>query len=97
MPLISCEINLYLKWYKNCIIVATNVENQETTFSIIDTKVYVPVVTLSTQDNEKLLEQLKFTVTRTISWNKCQSKLSIERQTQYLDYLIDPIVNSKLT
>ena len=97
MPLISCEINLNLKWCKNCIIVATNVENQEATFSIIDTKVYVPVVTLSTQDNEKLLEQLKFTVTRTISWNKYQPKLSIERQTQYLDYLIDPRVNSKLT
>ena len=46
-PLINCEINLDLKWSRNCFKVATNVEAQATTFSITDTKPYVPVVTLS--------------------------------------------------
>ena len=45
MPLINCEINLDLNWSKNCVIVANNAE-QGTTFPIIDTKLYVPVVTV---------------------------------------------------
>ena len=64
--------------------------NQATTFSITDTKLHVPVVNLSTQDNTKLLEQLKSGIKRTIEWNKHQSKISAERQKQYLDYLTDP-------
>ena len=59
MPLINCQINLILTWNANCVIVSTNVENQNATFAITDTKLYVPVVTLSTQDNAKLLQQLK--------------------------------------
>ena len=47
-------------------------------------------MTLSTEDNEKLLEQLKSGFKRTINWNKYQSKVSTERQNQYLDFLIDP-------
>ena len=68
---------------------ATNVENQGATFSITDTKLYVPVVTLSTQENAKLLEQLKSGFKRTINWNKYQAKVSTERPNQYLDFLID--------
>ena len=64
--------------------------DQDTTFSKAHTKLYVPVVTLSTQYNAKLLEQLKSGLKRTINWNKYQSKVSTERQNQYLDYLIDP-------
>ena len=60
------------------------------TFAIIDTKIYVPVVTLSTQDNVKLLQQLKSEFKKTINCNKYQSKVSIQRQSQYLDYLTDP-------
>ena len=56
MPLINCEIKLTLTWYSNCVIVSTDVANQIATFAITDTKLYVPVVTLSTQDNAKLLE-----------------------------------------
>ena len=48
-----------------------------------------PVVTLLTQFNTKLLEQLKYVLKRTINWIKCQSKKSTERQNQYLDCLID--------
>ena len=59
MPLINCEINLILTWPANCVIVSTAVANQGATFAITDTKLYVAVVTLSAQDNVKLLDQLK--------------------------------------
>ena len=68
MPLINCETDLDLSWSKNCILAVTDIANQVITFSI--TKLYVPVVTLSTQDNAKLLEQLKSGFKRTINWNK---------------------------
>ena len=55
MPLINCGINLILTWSTNCIIVSSNVANQNAIFEIIDTKLYVPVATLATQDNSKLL------------------------------------------
>ena len=54
MPLINCEICLILTWPANCVIVSTNAANQNATFAITDTKLYVPVVTLSAQDNAKL-------------------------------------------
>ena len=59
MPLISSEINLILTWSTNCVIVSTSIANQNATFAITNTKVYVPVVILSTQDNVKLLQQLR--------------------------------------
>ena len=59
MSLFNCKINLDLNWSENCVIVATNVANQSATFLVTDTKLYIPVVALSTQDNAKLLEQLK--------------------------------------
>ena len=55
-PLFNCEINLILTWSANCVNVSTNVANQGATFSITDTKFEVPVVTLLTQDNAKLLQ-----------------------------------------
>ena len=55
MSLINCEIDLDLNCSKNYVIVATDVANQGVTFSITDTKLCVPVVTLLTQDNVKLL------------------------------------------
>ena len=56
MPLINFEINLILTWSTNCVIVSTNVANQNAIFEITDTKLYVPVVTLSTLYNSKLLQ-----------------------------------------
>ena len=50
------------------------------TFEITDTKLYIPVVTLSTQDNAKLLEQIKSAFKRTTNWNKYQPKVSPERK-----------------
>ena len=55
MVLFVCEINLILTWPTNCVIVYTNVANQGATFEITETNLYVPVATLSTQDNAKLL------------------------------------------
>ena len=74
MPLINCEVNLILTWYASCLIVYNNDANQGATFEITRTKIYVPVVTLSTQDNAKLLTQLKSDFKRTINWNKYLSK-----------------------
>ena len=59
MPLINCEITLLLTWSASCVIVSTDVANQNATFAITDTKLYVPVVTLSQQDNADLSEQLQ--------------------------------------
>ena len=67
---INCEISLILTWCANCVIVYTNVANQSATFAITETKLYVPVVTSSTQDNAKLLQQLKSGFERVINWNK---------------------------
>ena len=70
MSLINCEITLLLTWSASCAIVSTDVTNQNATFAITDTKLYVPVVTLSQQDNERLLEQLQSDFKRVINWNK---------------------------
>ena len=59
MLLINFGINLDLNWSENCILVATNVAAQATTFSITDVKLYVPVATLSTQDNAKTAWTIK--------------------------------------
>ena len=56
MPLINCEINLILTWFANSFIIDAQVNNQVLAFAITDTRLYVPVVTLSTQDNAKLLQ-----------------------------------------
>ena len=64
MSLINCEINLILTWSANCII-SSAAENRAIIFAISDTKLYVSVVTLSTQDNGKLLQQMKSNFKRT--------------------------------
>ena len=65
-------------------------DTNTTTFVITDTKLNVPDVTLSTQDNAKLLEQLKSGFERTIKWNKYQTKVSVQAPNLYLDFLVDP-------
>ena len=66
MPLINCEVSLILDRSKNCVIVYTSVANQSATLQITDKNLYVPVVTLSIQDNAKVLPQLKSGFKRTI-------------------------------
>ena len=70
MPLLNCEVKLILTWSADCVIICTNVADQVPKFTITETNLYVPVVTLLTQDNAKLLPQLKSGFKRTISWNK---------------------------
>ena len=62
MPLISCEINFILTWSENCVTIYTNVANQNPTFEIIKTKFYVPVVTLSTQYNAKIITAIEIRI-----------------------------------
>ena len=74
IPLINCEINLILTCSAKYFVIDIPIAVQEPTFTITDRKLYVPVVTLSTQDNVKLLEQLKSGFRRTIKWNKYEPK-----------------------
>ena len=90
MPLINCEVNLILTWSIDCVIIYTNVANQVPTFTITEANLYVPVVTLSTQDNAKLLPQLKSGFKRTISWNKYLSKPELLAQNPNLNHLLEP-------
>ena len=71
-------------------LVYTNAQNQGATFAITETKLYVPVVTVSTQDNAKLLQLLKPGFERIINWNKYLSKPELLRQNPNLNHLIEP-------
>ena len=90
MPLIKCEVNNFLTWSSNCVLIATNNQNQVATFEITDTKLYVPVVTLSTQENPKFLQQLKSGFKRVINWNKYLSKPELLTQNPNLNHLVEP-------
>ena len=86
MPLINCKIVLMLIWSSTCVIfILTCVYSTGAgSFAISDTNLHVPVVTLSTQDNEKLLEQLQSGFKRVINWNKYLSK------PELLNLLVEP-------
>ena len=89
MPLINCKVELLLTWSKDCVI--TNSEG-EGKFLITETKLCVPVVTLSTQDSARLLQHLKSGFKRIINWNKYEFELDIKTyaQNRYLNHLINP-------
>ena len=104
IPLISCEVSLELKWNKNCAI--TSLEQRAidendplnrdgaptcATLAINDCKLYIPVITLSKDDEIKLLINLKSGFTREIIWNKHRSQMSTEVANNNLDILVDPI------
>ena len=103
IPLISCEVSLELKWNKNCVI--TSLEQRQVdagppvvrdnaptgaTFSITNCKLYVPAVTLSKDDEIKLLTNLKSGFKREIIWNKYRSQMTTEAVNNNLNILIDP-------
>ena len=105
IPLINCEVELILTWFKNCVLIDKStreanydadpnvyeIDNPENAiFKITDTKLYVPVVTLSKENDTKLLEQLKTGFKRTIKWNKYRSKITVQPQNSNLNNLIDP-------
>ena len=102
-PLISCEVSLGLKWNKNCVI--TSLKERQVyagppvvrdgaptgaSLAINDCKLYIPVVTLSKDDEIKLLTNLKSGFTREIKWNKYRSQMSAEAINNNLNILIDP-------
>ena len=76
MPLINCKIHLELNWTKSCVMYGTNAydadddHNNETTFKIAITKLYVPIVTLSTRDNVNLTKQLNEAFKIPVYWNE---------------------------
>ena len=85
IPLINCEVELILTWSKNCVLADMTVRAAQgdnpaivaptgLEFKITDTKLYVPVVTLSKENDIKLLEKLKSGFKRTIKWNKYRSQ-----------------------
>ena len=102
IPLISWEVFLELKWNKNSVI--TSLEQRQVdagppvvngtttgaTLAINDCKLYVPVKTLSNDDEIKLLNNLKSGFTREIIWNKYRSKMTTEAVNNNLIILIDP-------
>ena len=100
MPLISCEVSLEVKWKKNCVMTSLqqvqNVDGGNTaeptgeTFSITNCKLYVPIVTLSKDDEIKLLTNLKSGFKREIEWNKYRLLVSKEAINKNLNILIDP-------
>ena len=102
IPLINCKITLILSWYKECVLVgrafrgppaaAANRINSPTDakFEITDCKLYVPVVTLSAENDNKLLKQLKSGFRITTKWNKYMSQMSNQIKNNNLNYLIDP-------
>ena len=87
--LINWEVKLILTWSENCVIISTNVANQNPTFTKTELTLHVPVVTLSTQDNAKLLPQLKSGFKRGISWNKHLSKPELLPQNPNLNHLVE--------
>ena len=103
IPLISCEVFLELKWNKNYVI--TSLERKQVdvgppvvrdnaptgaALSITDCKLYVPIVTLSKDDEIKLLTNLKSGFKREIIWNKYRSQMTTESINNNLNILIDP-------
>ena len=90
MPLINCEVNLILTWSSACVLISANIPNQAAIFEITDTKLYVPVVPLSTQENTKFLQQLKSGFKRVINWNKYLSKPELLAQNPNLNHLVEP-------
>ena len=87
MPLINCEVNLILTWLSACVI--TN-STGAGTFEIRNTELYVPVVTLSMQDNSKLFQQLKSGLKRTVNWNKYLSKPELLVRNRNLNHFVEP-------
>ena len=83
MPLINCKIHLELNWNNNSVMYGAdtyaagidNANNRETTSKITSTKLYVPIVTLSTKVNVNLTKQLNERFKISVYWNEYKSKI----------------------
>ena len=87
MPITNCEVELILTWSKNYVITNSTGKGK---FAITKTKLYVLVVTLSTEVNAKLLQQLKSNFKNKINWKKYELSIKTFAQNRYLNYLINP-------
>ena len=87
IPPVNCKVTLNLTFSTNCVIPEVD---RVTTFAIINAKRYVPVVTLSTQCNAKLLHQLKPRLKKTNDWNKYLPRVPTKAQSRYWDFIISP-------
>ena len=81
IPLVNYKIHLELNWSKDCVVPTRN----DTIFKITNTKLYVPIVTLSSKDNAKLVKPLEEGFNRPVSWNEYETK--IESKNVNNDYL----------
>ena len=100
MSLINCEVFLILTWSRERVITSMkrrviasrqrHTSPTDATFQITDTKLYIPVVTLSTENDKILLEQLRTGFKRTIKWNKYRSEMTNQTKYNNLNYLINP-------
>ena len=87
MPLINCKVELSLKWYERCLLTAATTA----TFKITDAKLYVPIVTLSSEDNVKLSKLLNEGFKRSIYWNKYKViPNKTYNASEYIRELLDP-------
>ena len=99
MPLINCEVSLILTWSRECVIssmerrLITNTRRDTSPtnaiFQITDTKLYVPVVALSTENEKRLLELSRTGFKRNIKWNKYRSEMTNQIKNNNLNYFID--------
>ena len=71
MPLINCNIHVELNWSKDCVM--SSIANR--TFKITNTKLYVPIITLSSKDNVKLVKLVEEGFKRPVYWNEYQTKI----------------------
>ena len=92
MPLINCKVELTLEWYENYILSSAGTA---ATFAITDTKLYVPVVTLKTEDNTKLSKLLSEGFKRPIYWNEYKVipnkivEIAANNEEKYIRELLD--------
>ena len=75
-PLINSEVELDLSWTKNCVLAENDADLNDATFQINNTKLYVPLVTWSINDNIKFLENMKDGFKRIVFWNKYRSQIT---------------------
>ena len=93
MPFINCKVELKIKWTKYFALSAAGADNastnsNDTTFTIKDTKLYLPVVTLSAKDNKKLSKPLSKRFERSVYWNECKTKRENKYTTMKYRYFL---------
>ena len=94
MPLINCKVELSLKWTENCIL-TTAANANKVIFKITDAKLYVPIVTLSIEDNSKLSKLLNEGFKRPIYWNEYKVipnkivEIAANNEEKYIRELLD--------